>query len=199
MAPVSSGPEDGIGKGMDSRTAEDAIRREDLAGIRSLLERHCGNAATADDLLSDALETSLRKLRNGEIARPELLAGYVYRVALNHLRNLRRSQQVSRGSSAGLEEIASDDPGAAVPIERAHWARLMREMLGELPTTRDREVIVAFYLEEQDKDAVCQRLGLSGEHFNRVVHRARERFCELLESRGFRRGDFLSVLAAVVG
>ena len=51
----------------------------------------------------------------------------------------------------------------------------------------------------KDKDAVCQRLGLSGEHFNRVVHRARERFRELLESRGFRRGDFLSVLAAVVG
>jgi RNA polymerase sigma-70 factor (ECF subfamily) len=184
---------------MDSRTAEDALRREDLTGIRSLLERHCGNAATADDLLSEAIETSLRKLRNGEIARPEQLAGYVYRVALNHLHNLRRSQKVSRGSSTGLEEIPSGDPAAAVPIERAHWAKLMRDVLSELTTPRDREVIVAFYLEEEDKETVCRRLGLSGEHFNRVVHRARERFRELLERRGFKRGDFLSFMIAVVG
>jgi RNA polymerase sigma-70 factor (ECF subfamily) len=184
---------------MDSRTAEDALRREDLAGIRSLLERQCGNAATAEDLLSDAIETSLRKLRNGEIARPEQLAGYVYRVALNHLRNLRRSQKVSRGSSTGLDQLPSAEAGAAVPIERAHWAKVMREVLAELPNVRDREIIVAFYLEEQDKDALCRRLGLTAEHFNRVVHRARERFRELLERRGFKRGDFLSFALAVVG
>ena len=184
---------------MDSRTAEDSIRKEDLRGLKSLLERHCGNAATAEDLLGDAIETALRKLRHGEIARPELLAGYVYRVALNHLRNLRRSQRVSRGGSAGLEGIASDDADAAVPIERAHWARLMREVLTELPAARDREIITAFYLEEEDKEAVCRRLGLTGEHFNRVVYRARERFRELLERRGFQRGDLLSFVAAVVG
>ena len=184
---------------MDARTAEDALRREDLAGLKALLERHCRSAAVAEDLLSEALETSLRKLRNGEIAEPEKLVGYVYRVALNHWRNLRRSPQATREGSAGLDMVADDDPAATVPIERAHWAKLMREVLGELPTARDRELIVAFYLEEQDKEAVCARLGLTGEHFNRVIHRARERFRELLEQRGFRRGDFLCFAVAMVG
>jgi RNA polymerase sigma-70 factor (ECF subfamily) len=184
---------------MDSRTAEDALRREDLAGLKSLLERQCGSAAVADDLLSEALETSLRKLRAGEIAEPEKLIGYVYRVALNHWRNLRRSSAVNRGDSAALERIASDDLGATLPIERARWAKLMREVLDELPTARDRDLIVAFYLEEQDKETVCQRLGLSAEHFNKVVHRARERFRELLERRGFKRGDFMCFALAMVG
>ena len=101
--------------------------------------------------------------------------------------------------AAAITDVADEQPAATVPLERAHWARLMREVLAELPTPRDRELIVAFYLEEQDKDAICTRLGLTGEHFNRVVHRARERFRELLERRGFRRGDFLSLLVAVVG
>jgi RNA polymerase sigma-70 factor (ECF subfamily) len=184
---------------MDSRTAEDAMRREDLTGIRSLLERQCGSASVAEDLLSDALETSLRKLRAGEIARPEQLAGYVYRVALNHWRNLRRSEQAHRTTSAGLDALTTDEPGASLPLERAHWAKLMRDVLAELPTPRDRELIVAFYLEEEEKEAVCQRLGLSPEHFNRVIHRARERFRELIEKRGFRRGDFLSLAVALVG
>jgi RNA polymerase sigma-70 factor (ECF subfamily) len=184
---------------MDARTAEHGLRREDLAGLKSLLERHCRSAAIAEDLLSEALETSLRKLRNGEIAEPEKLLGYVYRVALNHWRNLRRSPGATRGTSADLESVPDEEPAATVPIERAHWARLMREVLAELPTPRDRELIVSFYLEEQDKDAICKRLGLGGEHFNRVVHRARERFRELLERRGFRRGDFLSLMVAVVG
>src|SRR4051812_37805557 len=149
---------------MDSRTAEDALRREDLAGLKSLLERRCGSAAVAEDLLSEALETSLRKLRAGEIAEPEKLIGYVYRVALNHWRNLRRSSGVNRGSPVALERLPSEEPGAAVPLERARWAKIMKEVLHELPTARDRELIVAFYLEEQEKESVCQRLGLSPEH-----------------------------------
>src|SRR6478736_167142 len=131
---------------MDSRTAEDALRREDLAGLKSLLERHCRSAAVAEDLLSEALETSLRKLRSGEIAEPEKLVGYVYRVALNLWRNLRRSPAATRGSSTDLETVSDEEPPATVPIERAHWARLMREVLSEMPAPRDRELIVAFYL-----------------------------------------------------
>src|SRR4029078_6275921 len=39
------------GSGMEARTAEDALRREDLAGLKALLERHCRSAAVAEDLL----------------------------------------------------------------------------------------------------------------------------------------------------
>jgi len=123
----------------------------------------------------------------------------VYRVALNHWRNRRRSAQVSRASSAGLEALASNEPPAAAPIERSRWAKIMREVLNEMSTPRDRDLIVAFYLEEEEKESVCHRLGLSGEHFNKVIHRARERFRELLEGRGFHRGDFLSLAVALVG
>ena len=75
----------------------------------------------------------------------------------------------------------------------------MREVLKGLPAQRDRELIVGFYLDEEDKDALCQRFGISTLHFNRVIHRARERFRELLEDRGYKRGDFLSLFVVLVG
>jgi len=184
---------------MDSRTAEQNLRQQDLAGIKSLLERQCGSSAVAEDLLSEAIETSLRKLREGAIARPEQLVGYVYRVALNLLRNFRRQDKSVRSSPDGVDRITSEDADAAASIEQAKWAKLMREVLKEMPGQRDRELIVGFYLEEEDKETLCNRFGISALHFNRVIHRARERFRELLEDRGYRRGDFLSLFVAVVG
>jgi DNA-directed RNA polymerase specialized sigma24 family protein len=110
---------------MDSRTAEDALRREDLAGIRSLLERRCGNAATAEDLLSDALETSLRKLRNGEIARPEQLAGYVQTIHVND--NLGRTDD-HRLPFAGAIEW----PAVLMELEKTGYSGpLVLELAGE--------------------------------------------------------------------
>lgn len=185
---------------MDSGTAALGIRQQDLAGIKALLERRCGSAAVAEDLLSDAIETSLRKLQAGEIARPEQLAGYVYRVALNHLRNLKRSDKSRRTNSDGIEVIPDDNCRDSVAdIEQARWSKLMHELLKELENSRDRALIVGFYLEEEDKAVLCERLGLSAAHFNRVIHRARERFRELLEARGLRRTDFLSLFVALVG
>jgi RNA polymerase sigma-70 factor (ECF subfamily) len=187
---------------IDSETAlapTPGLRQQDLAGIRSLLERKCGSAAIAEDLLGDAIRTSLEKLHTGAIAKPEQLAGYVYRVALNHLRNYRRTDKSARTTSSGIDALAEEAPtDAAAQLEQARWAKLMREVLSELSNPRDRELIAGFYLDEEDKDTLCVRLELSAEHFNRVIHRARQRFRELLEARGFRRGDFLSLAFAMV-
>lgn len=185
---------------MSAPQAAPGLTSQDLAGIKSLLERRCGSAAVAEDLLSEAIETSLRKLKSGDIARPEQLAGYVYRVALNQLRNFRRKDKSARSTGENLDALPDTQSAeVAAPIDQALWAKLMREVLAELPAGRDRQIIVGFYLDEEDKDVLCQRLGLTDLHFNRVVHRARERFRELLERKGFKRGDFLIFPLLLVG
>ncbi|HTU65243.1 MAG TPA: sigma-70 family RNA polymerase sigma factor [Steroidobacteraceae bacterium] len=176
------------------------LRKEDLAGIRSQLERKCGNPTIAEDLLSEAIETSLVKLREGKIERPEQLIGYVYRVALNHLRNFRRRDKAPMSSAEPLEMLEDERTSdVAAPIDHARWAQVVMEVLKELPAARDRELLVSFYLGEEDKDSLCKRLDLDETHFNRVIHRARERFRALLEGHGLQRSDFLSVALLLVG
>jgi DNA-directed RNA polymerase specialized sigma24 family protein len=126
----------------------------DYPGLRALILRRVRDPEVAADILQDAAVTTLEKLRSGEIAHPENMGGYLYRVALNHLR-----------------------------------------MLDEMPAERDREILVRFYLNDEDKEQICRDLRLSEEHFNRVIFRARNRFRELVEHRGFWKADLLTLVA----
>lgn len=150
----------------------------------------------AADILQDAAVTTLEKLRAGEIAQPSHIGGYLYRVALNHLRNYRRKDRTAVSSSADLESVPdSDDTPEWAQIDRAQWALAARRMLEELPTGRDRELLIRFYLNDENKEAICKSLALSDEHFNRVIFRARNRFRALLERRGYAKLDLLSLAA----
>ena len=168
----------------------------DYPGLRALILRRVGDAEVAADILQDAAVTTLEKLRSGEIAHPENLGGYLYRVALNHLRNHRRKDRSPASSADAVEDLrdAEDDPDWA-RVGRPQWARAARRMLEEMPVARDRDVLVRFYLDDEDKEGICRELRLSEEHFNRVIFRARNRFRELLERRGFWKADLLAIIA----
>ena len=164
----------------------------DYPGLRALILRHVGDAEVAKDILQDAAVTTLEKLRSGEIAHPQNLGGYLYRVALNHLRNYRRKDRSALSSADALNELrsAEQDPEWE-RVGRPAWAAAARRLLAELPSSRDRDLLTRFYLNDEEKGQICRELQLSEEHFNRVIFRARNRFRELLEERGFGKGDFL--------
>jgi RNA polymerase sigma-70 factor (ECF subfamily) len=168
----------------------------DFPGLRALILRRVRDPEAAADILQDAAVTTLEKLRSGEIARPENLGGYLYRVALNHLRNHRRKDRSAVSSADALEELPSaDNDEDWGNIGGRQWASSARRMLEEMPVARDREILVRFYLEDEDKASICQELQLSEDHFNRVIFRARNRFRELIEHRGFRKADLLTIAA----
>jgi RNA polymerase sigma-70 factor, ECF subfamily len=168
-----------------------------MSGLRAQLTRVTGSAELAADLLQDALVTVLQKLDSGEIHAASQLDGYVYRVALNHLRNYRRKD---RSRSFNLQSV-SDPEGGTEPrlptdsVEADQWMDIARKLLQEVGSVRDRELLVRFYLQEEDKEALCREFGLTELHFNRVVFRARNRFRRLLERRGLQRSDFLPIIA----
>ena len=168
----------------------------DYPGLRALILRRVRDPEVAADILQDAAVTTLEKLRNGEIAHPENMGGYLYRVALNHLRNHRRKDRTAVSSGDGLDELpgGEEDPEWE-RVGRPQWAAAARRMLDEMPAERDRQLLVRFYLNDEGKEQICDELNLSQEHFNRVIFRARHRFRDLLEHRGFWKADLLSLIA----
>lgn len=175
-------------------SGQQAILRN-MAGLRAQLARVTGSVELASDLLQDAVVTALQKLHAGQISDPAHLDGYVYRVALNHLRNYRRKDRSRTVDSEELAEPAesAESSRPVRDLEADQWARLVKQLLREVPLARDRELLVRFYLDEESKQELCQAFGLTELHFNRVIHRARDRFRDLLQRRGLTKTDFLSI------
>jgi len=182
-----------------SRDRVDALIKEHYSGLLVLLLRSTRNTATAADIVNDAIATSLEHLRTGRIAQPEQIAGYIYQVALNHLRNRRRKMDERtdrRVDAETLESVASDQAAPDVLAESAIVDQV-RRVIEELPTERDRLIVKRFYLDEEDKDRLCKELGISFLHFDKVIFRARQRMRALLQKHGFKRTDFFSILCVV--
>lgn len=170
-----------------------------MAGLRAQLTRVTGNMELASDLLHDAVVTALQKLRAGEIRDPTNLDGYVYRVALNHFRNYRRKDKSHLENSEDPAEPADETESRLVTdVEVAQWSRLVKQVLQDVRLVRDRELLVRFYLQEESKEELCRAFGLTELHFNRVIHRARDRFRDLLRQRGLSKSDFLCIAAVLL-
>ena len=185
---------------IQSGSGQQQVILRNMAGLRAQLARVAGSMELASDLLQDAVVTALQKLRAGQISDPAHLDGYVYRVALNHLRNHRRKDRFRAENSEELAEPAesAESSRPVRDLEADQWARLVKELLREVPLARDRELLVRFYLNEESKEELCQAFGLTELHFNRVIHRARDRFRDLLQRRGLSKSDFLSIAAILL-
>jgi RNA polymerase sigma-70 factor (ECF subfamily) len=171
-----------------------------MTGLKAQLARVTRDADVAADLLQDAIVTALQKLQAGEIEHREQLDGYVYRVALNHFRNYRRKDKSAVSGPDALPDLidADSEHRPARAIESMRFGTLVARLLQEMANPRDREVLTRFYLQEEDRGAICQSLALTELQFNRVIFRARNRFRELLERRGYGKSDFQALLALVL-
>lgn len=169
-----------------------------MAGLRAQLARATGNVELASDLLQDAVVTALQKLQAGEISDSAELDGYVYRVALNHLRNHRRKDRSH--ATRWPEELADESEGGLPTeyVEADEWAQKAKALLQEVSPLRDRELLVRFYLYEESKEQLCRAFGLTEIHFNRVIYRARDRFRQLLQRHGLGKADLLSVVVILL-
>jgi RNA polymerase sigma-70 factor (ECF subfamily) len=180
-----------------------ALERSDIesliatqyVGLRLLITRRTGNEEVAADLLNDAICTTWEKWQAGQIEYPEQIAGFIFQVAMNHLRNHRRTiaERVDkRAHHDVLETIESPEAGATEGIEN-HIAARVKDLIQGMDSVRDRTVLVRFYLDEEDRESICRELHLTGAQFARIVHRARARLRQLVESAGLRRSDLFSL------
>lgn len=167
-------------------------------GLIDLLVRRVGDPHLAQDLLHDAIVTTLGKLQDGAPVPPDVLAGYVFRTALNHLRNHRRHERLAVADGEAAEALAADpEAGPAEESQREGMRALVRQVLQGLSSRRDRELLVRYYLDEEDKLELCESMALTGAQFDRVIYRARDRMRALLGRSGFRHWD-LVVLALLL-
>lgn len=153
--------------------------------VALILDRHTNGRPEAEDLFQDTFRVALEKLRRGELREPEklpgFLAGIARSLAIEHYRKATR-RKTDPDSEALLGVPASDTGQLGQLLEREN-AGLARQVIRELGTARDREILLRFYIAEEDKDRIAADYGLTSLQFNRVLHRARQRYREIYLER----------------
>lgn len=154
-------------------------------GVAIILDRHTGGGPDAQDLFQDTFRLVLEKLRRGELREPPKLPGFVAQIArslaIEHYRKQRRRKTEPAGDD--LPVVAAPDASPLTRLLAAENAALVRRVIQDLANARDRQILLRFYLAEEDRDRIASDFGLTSLQLNRVLHRARQRYRELYEAR----------------
>ncbi len=163
--------------------AEGALVERYRRGILYLLRRLGALPELAEDVQQETFRIVIERLRRGGLDDPGGLAPFLRGTARNLLIAERRKAARRRtwGDSGELAAAVAPAPSQLQTVLLDEEAEIVRKLIGELPTDRDRQLLLRFYVAEEDKDKICADLGLESLHFNRVLFRARQRFKELLE------------------
>ena len=169
------------------RAGEVAAEHELVArysrGVLVILRRLASEAGTLDDLYQEVFLRALEKIRAGDVREPERLSGFICgltrNLAIDYFR--RRAPDASLSDSEAGAIVADPLAGPLDRILQMEDDGCVRRLLSEMRNDRDRELLVRFYLAEDDKEQICAALSLTALQFNRVLHRARERFRELYQ------------------
>ncbi len=176
-------------------TAESELIRQFEPGLRVILRRRTGgDHGLLQDLVQETLLIILQRLRGGGIDDPHRLAAFAAQTARNlAIASLRKAERQRTDIDSEATE-RNPDPKVVVEAQASdHEAALaVRALLRELPHPRDRLMLKRFYLDDDDKALICSELNLTEAAFNQALSRARRRFRQILEERGFSKRDLLS-------
>lgn len=153
-------------------------------GLAFLLRRWTRDRAAAEDLYQETFRLALEKIRSGEVRDPDRLAGFLRSLAKNlSIHHYRRGavQEVREENLEAAADLSAPEAGQLGQLLRREKAALVRRVLAELGSERDRQVLFRFYIAEEDKERIRSDLGLSGPELNMVLFRARRRYRDLYE------------------
>jgi RNA polymerase sigma-70 factor (ECF subfamily) len=175
-------------------SAESELIRQFEPGLRVLLRRRTGgDQGLLQDLVQETLLVLIQRLRGTGIEDPQKLAAFAAQTARNlAIASLRKAER----QKTDVDSDATDrnaDPSQHVEDRTADLeaALAVRALLRELPQPRDRLMLKRFYLDDHDKQLICREMDLTEAAFNQALSRARRRFKQILEERGFDKRDLL--------
>jgi RNA polymerase sigma-70 factor (ECF subfamily) len=137
-----------------------------------------GLAAWLDDIRQETFVRVLRTVRSRDGLRdPGALGAFVNSVCGNVILETGRARKYSGAEPPAEAETAPDPsaPDAETQFLTEERQVAVRAVIDNLEP-RDRELLSALFLEEQDRDRVCERLGVSREYLRVLVHRAKLEF-----------------------
>lgn len=164
--------------------------------LMSILLNKAQDPDIARDCYQKTLLITLRKIRAGDIRKPESIFAFLSSTAVNVVITHRRYENRYTNLGDRVFQLTGGADDAATREKDSETINLLlKNLLNQLPIPRDREILQRFYLHEEDKKSICRDFDLKSEHFDRVLYRAKQRVRLLLEAQR----DIRAVLHSFLG
>lgn len=151
--------------------------------VSLVLRRNARNSMDLEDLFQETFRIALEKIRNGQVRQPERLGGFMMNTArFTAIDFYRRSERYQPHDRVVLEQEAATNPLLNM-LSREKCAKI-RSLIPALKSPRDRAVLQRFYLAEEDKESICDDMGISFKNFAQIIFRAKARLKEILLKDG---------------
>lgn len=136
-----------------------------------------------DDARQETFVRVLTALKQrGGLERPETLGAFVNAVCNNVLFEMYRSERKTVPVDDDAPDPADEDAlDAESTLMRDERCSRLRRALHDLPQ-REQDLLRWWFLEERDKNEICQRLGIDRAYLRVLMFRARTRLRELLDA-----------------
>ena len=164
------------------RAADPPTEQHFVSYFSALIQIKLRSKLPSREAIEDARQETFARffvaLRRGSILQPERLGSFVNSICNNVL----REQYRGAGRDTSLdddddkkEELPATGVNALDALESKQTEQKVREILDRL-SERDRRLLREVFLEERDKDQVCQSFGVDREYLRVLLHRAKQAF-----------------------
>jgi RNA polymerase sigma-70 factor (ECF subfamily) len=154
--------------------------------IQMKLRSRLQSPQAAEDVRQETFARVLKALRNpGTLRQPDRLGAFVNTIC-NHVlfEHYRASSRSDSLDDEGAPELPAAGASALDSVASKQMEGKVREILLELPA-RDRALLQAVFLDERDRDEVCEEFGVDREYLRVLLHRAKREFkVEYLKKMG---------------
>jgi RNA polymerase sigma-70 factor (ECF subfamily) len=135
-----------------------------------------GLVALFDDISQETFVRVLRTLKSPDGLRdPGALGAFVWSVCTNVLLEHGRSRKsvslAPADEPADVLDPAARSPEAQLALEEQRQA--VRAVINDM-TQRDRDVLAAIFLGEEERNSVCAQLGVTKDYLRVLLHRAKK-------------------------
>jgi RNA polymerase sigma-70 factor (ECF subfamily) len=145
--------------------------------LRLKLRSRLQSSHATEDVCQETFARVLAVLRkDGGLRQPERLGAFVNSVCNNVLlEHYRMSSRSDSLDEEGRPELPARDADVLDIVAAREIKDKVREILLDLPL-RDRSVLKAVFLDERDRDEVCQEFGVDRVYLRVLLHRAKQEF-----------------------
>jgi RNA polymerase sigma-70 factor, ECF subfamily len=157
-------------------------------GVRYYLCRQLG-PQDLEDRVHDAFLTVTMAIQRGELREPERLMGYVRTIIRRYVAAqiednvLTRRHHIELDCGLAVRDSGSNPEQKAMQRENKEIAHKVLKSIA----SRDREILIRFYLDEQPAEQICSEMQLTETQFRLLKSRAKARFGELGKRKVTRR------------